>query len=255
MENYANAKYAVAKNQTKDDVIVLNYEDELLREKAKDFTPKVFFFSSKHELEEGIFLRGNDFIYREDGSEQVVLNVSDTSLLGVHNYENIMAAVAVCAHAGVSFEKIRDAVRKFKAVEHRIEFVKEVNGVKYYNDSKGTNPDATIKAIEAMITPTVIIAGGYDKKSEYDEMLETFGDTIKHMVTLGATAPKIEECALKHGFKNFTRVESLKDAVIECSKVAESGDAVLLSPACASWDMFKSYEERGELFKEYVKEL
>ena len=138
---------------------------------------------------------------------------------------------------------------------HRIEFVKEVNGVKYYNDSKGTNPDAAIKAVEAMVRPTIVIGGGYDKESVYDEWIASFGTKVKSLVLLGQTADKIAEAAAKAGFTALTKVDSLEEAVAECARQAQDGDAVLLSPACASWGMFKNFEERGDLFKEYVKKL
>ena len=146
-------------------------------------------------------------------------------------------------------------VCEFQAVPHRIEFVKEVNGVKYYNDSKGTNPDAAIKAVEAMVRPTIVIGGGYDKESVYDEWIASFGTKVKSLVLLGQTADKIAEAAAKAGFTAVTKVDSLEEAVAECARQAQDGDAVLLSPACASWGMFKNFEERGDLFKEYVKKL
>jgi UDP-N-acetylmuramoylalanine--D-glutamate ligase len=155
----------------------------------------------------------------------------------------------------VPLSVIRHAVASFQAVEHRIEFVRETAGVAYYNDSKGTNPDAAIKAVEAMIRPTVLIGGGYDKQSTYEEWIDSFGEKIKCLILLGATADKIERTARAKGFANIIRVDSLEQAVNMAAKQANEGDAVLLSPACASWDMFKSYEERGEMFKTYVNAL
>ena len=254
MECYIDTKARIAENQTKDQICVLNYEDEHLRKMAEKIPADVFWFSSARPLERGIWLDGEDIIYKD--TEQIkICTIHDMQLLGVHNYENVMAAVAVTMHMGVPVECIRKAVAEFKAVEHRIEFVREVNGVKYYNDSKGTNPDAAIKAVQAMITPTVVIGGGYDKQSSYDEWIASFGDTVKCLVLLGATADKIEAAARKAGFNNIIRVDSLKDAVKVSAQQAGNGEAVLLSPACASWDMFKSYEQRGTLFKEYVNQL
>ncbi len=254
MECYIDTKARIAENQTKDQICVLNYEDEHLRKMAEKIPADVFWFSSARPLERGIWLDGEDIIYKD--TEQIkICTIHDMQLLGVHNYENVMAAVAVTMHMGVPVECIRKAVAEFKAVEHRIEFVREVNGVKYYNDSKGTNPDAAIKAVQAMITPTVVIGGGYDKQSSYDEWIASFGDTVKCLVLLGATADKIEAAARKAGFNNIIRVDSLKDAVKVSAEQAGNGEAVLLSPACASWDMFKSYEQRGTLFKEYVNQL
>ncbi|MCR5625666.1 MAG: UDP-N-acetylmuramoyl-L-alanine--D-glutamate ligase [Lachnospiraceae bacterium] len=255
MENYIAAKFDITANQDENDICVLNYEDKLIREKASEVKAKIFYFSSATELEEGVFLRGEDIIYRENGEEINVCTIHDMKLLGMHNYENVMAAVAIAMHAGVPIDKIRHAIKEFNAVEHRIEFVREAYGVKYYNDSKGTNPDAAIKAVEAMITPVVLIGGGYDKKSEYDEWIMSFKDKVKALVLIGETADKIKETAFKYDFKNVYKVDSLEEAVAKSKELAESGWAVLLSPACASWDMFKSYEERGKLFKDYVNAL
>lgn len=254
MECYVEAKARIAQNQTKDQVCVLNYEDEYLRKIAKDIPADIFWFSSETKLDRGIWLEGEDIIYC-DKEKIKVCTIHDMKLLGKHNYENVMAAVAIAMHAGVPIDCIRKAVKEFNAVEHRIEFVKEVNGVKYYNDSKGTNPDAAIKAVEAMVSPTVVIGGGYDKQSSYEEWIASFGDKVKCLVLLGATKDKIAQTARKAGFENIIMVESLEEAVKVSSEQAEPGDAVLLSPACASWDMFKSFEERGTMFKEFVHKL
>lgn len=254
MQCYIDTKARIAENQTKDQICVLNYEDPELQKLADKIPADVFWFSSARPLERGIWLDGEDIIYK-DTEEIKICTIHDMQLLGVHNYENVMAAVAITMHMGVPVECIRKAVAEFKAVEHRIEFVREVGGVKYYNDSKGTNPDAAIKAVQAMVTPTVVIGGGYDKQSSYEEWIDSFGDTVKCLVLLGATADKIEAAARKAGFTNIIRVDSLKEAVTVSAQQAQSGEAVLLSPACASWDMFKSYEQRGTLFKEYVNQL
>ena len=254
MECYVEAKARIARNQTKDQVCVLNYEDDYLRKIAEDIPADIFWFSSETKRDRGIWLEGEDIIYC-DKEKIKVCTIHDMKLLGKHNYENVMAAVAIAMHAGVPIDCIRKAVKEFNAVEHRIEFVKEVNGVKYYNDSKGTNPDAAIKAVEAMVSPTVVIGGGYDKQSSYEEWIASFGDKVKCLVLLGATKDKIAQTARKAGFENIIMVESLEEAVKVSSEQAEPGDAVLLSPACASWDMFKSFEERGTMFKEFVHKL
>lgn len=254
MECYVETKAAIALNQTKDQVCVLNYEDSYLQKIAPDLPADVFWFSSEHILERGVWLEGEQIIYCD--TERIpICTIHDMKLLGKHNYENVMAAIAITMHAGVPVECIRRAIKEFNAVEHRIEYVREINGVKYYNDSKGTNPDAAIKAVEAMVTPTVVIGGGYDKKSTYEEWIASFGDKVKCLVLLGETKDVIADTARKAGFTNIIMTESLEEAVKVSSEQAEPGDAVLLSPACASWDMFKSYEERGRLFKEYVHAL
>ena len=166
-----------------------------------------------------------------------------------------MAAVAMSIRMGVPMDCIRKAVKEFKAVEHRIEFVLERSGVRYYNDSKGTNPDAAIQAIRAMPGPTVLIAGGYDKHSEYDEWIEAFGAKVKYLVLIGQTRDKIAECARSHGFTDIMYAEDMPEAVRVCAAYANAGDNVLLSPACASWGMFDNYEQRGEIFKECVRNL
>lgn len=254
MECYVETKAYIAKNQTKEQICVLNYEDEYLKKIAKDISADVFWFSSEHILKRGVWLEGEQIVYC-DTEKIPVCTIHDMKLLGKHNYENVMAAVAITMHAGVPIDCIRKAIKEFNAVEHRIEFVEEINGVKYYNDSKGTNPDAAIKAVEAMIRPTIVIGGGYDKKSTYDEWIASFKDKVKCLVLLGETKDAIASTARKAGFTNIIIVDSLKEAVEVSSKQAVAGDAVLLSPACASWDMFKSYEQRGRLFKEYVHEL
>lgn len=257
MENYIEIKERIAANQTEDDCIVLNYDDPVLKEfaESEDLKAKVFFFSSTTELKEGMYLDGEDIVYAHDGKKEVVVNVRDLKLLGKHNYENVMAAIAISIRMGVPMVSIRRAVMDFKAVEHRIEFVLERSGVRYYNDSKGTNPDAAIQAIRAMPGPTVLIAGGYDKNSEYDEWIQEFGDKIRYLVLIGQTRDKIAACARKHGFTDIMYAEDMPEAVRVCAAYANPGDNVLLSPACASWGMFDNYEQRGDIFKECVRNL
>lgn len=256
MENYTNIKLSIAKKQSKEQIIVLNYEDERLRAAAGTLSAKVFYFSSERELSEGIYLDEEQNFVIHLGEDTIqVCHVSDLQILGKHNYENVMAAIAISYFMGVPVDCIKKGVMAFQAVEHRIEFVAEKRGVKYYNDSKGTNPDAAIKAIEAMVSPTVLIGGGYDKKSSYGEWVDAFGDTVKCLVLIGETKDKIAAVAKEKGFYNIHMADSLEAAVQIARQQAKSGDAVLLSPACASWDMFSGYEERGNLFKEYVNAL
>ena len=254
MECYIDTKARIAENQTKAQICVLNYEDEHLQKLAAKIPADIFWFSSKRPLERGIWLDGEDIIYK-DGEEIKICTIHDMQLLGVHNYENVMAAVAIAMHMGVPVECIRKAVAEFKAVEHRIEFVREVGGVKYYNDSKGTNPDAAIKGIKAMNRPTWLIGGGYDKKSTYDEWIEAFDGKVKELILMGVTAPKIADCAKTHGFDKIKFVDSMEEAVSYIAGKAQDGEAVLLSPACASWGMFPNYEVRGDIFKDCVRKL
>lgn len=251
MEAYIKAKEDSAKNQTKEDTCVLNYEDEVTRKIGENVKANVLYFSSQRKLDRGIYLDDGNIILRQD-EEILVCNVNELKLLGTHNYENVMAAVAMAAAYGTPMEVIRRTIKEFAGVEHRIEFVREKDGVAYYNDSKGTNPDAAIKGIQAMNRPTVLIGGGYDKDSEYEEWIQAFDGKVKLLVLVGATKEKIAEAAERVGFVSYVMADSFEEAVEKCIEAAEPGDAVLLSPACASWGMFKNYEERGDKFKELV---
>ena len=254
MEAYIEAKEQIAKNQTEEDVCVLNYEDDVTRKFGERVKAQVIYFSSRRRLEKGIYLEDGNIIYCRENPEKVC-HVDELKLLGMHNYENVMAAVAMAAAYHVPMEIIRKTIREFTAVEHRIEFVAEKNGVAYYNDSKGTNPDAAIKGIQAMNRPTFLIGGGYDKDSSYDEWIQSFDGKVKKLVLLGATKEKINETAKRLGFTDTILAVTFEEAVNICVEQAEPGDAVLLSPACASWGMFKNYEERGDKFKELVNQL
>lgn len=255
MECYIKTKEDITRNQTKDQVCVLNYEDEVLRSFGESAPAKVVYFSSHRKLDNGFYLEGEDIYYAVDGQSTHVINVNELNLLGRHNYENVMAACAISVNFGVPMEKIVEVLKTFQAVEHRIEYVTEKRGVKFYNDSKGTNPDAAIQGIRAMNRPTFLIGGGYDKQSEYDEWIEAFDGKVKKLVLIGQTAEKIENCAHRHGFMDTVRKDTFEEAIQYCYDNAKSGDAVLLSPACASWGMFPNYEERGRIFKEYVRNL
>ena len=255
MEEYIRVKESIAKNQGEEDTCVLNYEDEALREFGKTLKCQVLFFSSLRTLEQGIYLEEGRITYRNGEKKTVICHVSELNLPGRHNYENVMAAAGMALSYGVPAEEICMAVKQFQAVEHRIEYVTEKNGVVYYNDTKGTNPDAAIKGIQAMDRPTLLIGGGYDKESSYDEWILSFDGKVKYLVLLGETREKIARAARTCGFDNILFADTLEEAVKICAERAESGDAVLLSPACASWDMFPSYEVRGRKFKEYVRNL
>ncbi len=256
MEAYAAAKEAIAINQTKEEICVLNYENEYTRSFAEKCPAKAVLFSSVRELSDGYFLRGETIVKSVSGQVQELLNIhTDMNLVGICNVENVMAAIAIAEAMQVPMETILSVIRTFRAVEHRIEFVATKGGVDYYNDSKGTNPDAAIQGIKAMCKPTVLIGGGYDKENEYDEWIESFDGKVKWLVLIGQTREKIAKCAKKHGFTNIKFADSYEECLKLCTELAESGDAVLLSPACASWGMFPNYEVRGNVFKEYVHGL
>lgn len=254
-ENYAKCKQDICKNQTEAEYAVLNYDDPETVKLAEGINAKIIYFSRTTKLESGVYVDREDVLIKEEGMVKKVLSLKDIKLLGTHNVENVLAAVAVTYYMGVPIDIIEKVCTEFQGVEHRIEYVKTVNGVAYYNDSKGTNPDAAIKAIKAMTTTTFLIGGGYDKGASFDEWVEQFPAKVKYLVLIGKTAPLIELCAKQHGFYSIVTMDTLEEAVEFCYKNARPGDAVLLSPACASWDMFKSYEQRGDLFKEYVRNL
>lgn len=255
MEEYIRVKEMITKNQTKNEYCILNYEDEVLREFGEKCPAKVVFFSSERKLEKGAFLE-DDAIYLKTETETFeIVKTEELKILGKHNYENVMAASAMAYYAGVPVEIIHKAVTQFRAVAHRIEFVDEIDGIAYYNDSKGTNPDAAIKGIQAMNRPTLLIGGGYDKESSYEEWIQSFDGKVKYLVLIGQTREKIQEAAHKCGFMNTILAENLEEAVSICTQKAAKGDAVLLSPACASWGQFDNYEQRGDKFKEYVYAL
>jgi UDP-N-acetylmuramoylalanine--D-glutamate ligase len=257
MEEYIRCKERIAENQTEEDCCVLNYEDEVLRPFADQVKAKTIYFSSRRVLPKGIYLDG-DVIRMNDGTQIVdVVKTGDLQILGLHNFENVMVAVAMASFAGVPMESIRKTICAFRGVEHRIEFVEEKKGVRYYNDSKGTNPDAAIKGIQAMDRPTCLIGGGFDKQLPFDDWIRAFDGKVKFFALIGQTAQAIADTAKRLGFpeERIAFCENLEQAVKACAEHAEDGDAVLLSPACASWGQFDNYEQRGDMFKEYVRAL
>ncbi len=254
MQAYIEAKERIAENQTAEDVCVLNYEDEETRAFGEKTGAQVLYFSSRRKLKKGVYLEDGNIIC--DIDEKIpVCSVDELNILGTHNHENAMAAVAMAYAYGTPMEIIRKTLKEFQGVAHRIEFVAEKNGVAYYNDSKGTNPDAAIRGIQAMNRPTVLIGGGYDKESSYDEWIQAFDGKVKKLVLLGATREKIAQTARRLGFNEIEMADTFEEAFAKCVECAQPGDAVLLSPACASWGMFKNYEERGDKFKELVNQL
>ena len=255
MECYAGTKELIAAKQTKEDTCVLNYEDAYTKAMGERCPAKVVYFSSKSVLEKGIYLEGEDIIFAGDGRKEKLMNIHEMNLVGICNVENVMASIAISMAMDVPMDIILKTVKAFKAVEHRIEFVATKNGVDYYNDSKGTNPDAAIQGIRAMTKPTVLIGGGYDKQSEYDEWIEAFDGKVKAFVLIGQTREKIAACAKAHGIENIILADTFEEAFSICVEQAKPGDAVLLSPACASWGMFPNYEVRGNLFKESVEKI
>lgn len=256
MEAYVAAKEGIASCQTKEDICVLNYDDAYTRDFGERCPASVVFFSSREELSQGYFLRRDMICLAQEGNVTELMNIHrDMNLVGIHNAENVMAAIAIARGMQVPMETILRVIKTFRAVEHRIEYVATKGGVDYYNDSKGTNPDAAIRGIRAMSKPTILIGGGYDKENEYDEWIESFEGRVKWLVLIGQTKDKIAECARAHGFDRIRFADTYEECLKLSTSLAEDGDAVLLSPACASWGMFPNYEVRGNLFKEYVNNL
>ncbi|MCM1157131.1 MAG: UDP-N-acetylmuramoyl-L-alanine--D-glutamate ligase [Bacteroidales bacterium] len=257
MENYASVKLDVCKNQTEEDYLVLNYDDPVTRKMAEDkrIRAKVVYFSRLEKLENGVYIEDGNILLRDGGEVLRVIACNELVLPGSHNLENYMAGIAVAYYMGIPMEIMVKTLKSFQGVAHRIEFVKEVNGVVYYNDSKGTNPDAAIKGIQAMSRKTVLIGGGYDKGVPFDDWIKAFDHRVKKLILIGQTAETIAKTAEKCGFYEVEIVDGLKEAVVRSAELAEPGEAVLLSPACASWGMFDNYEQRGNRFKEYVNEL
>lgn len=254
-DNYVDAKARIFMNQAEGDYLVLNYDNNVTRELSKRAHCDVVYFSRNTILEKGIYVKDGYMLENLDGREKVIIPVEDIYIPGKHNLENALAACAIARLWGISTEYIADTLRSFKGVEHRIEYVATIDGVRYYNDSKGTNTDAAIKAIEALNYPLVLIAGGYDKGEDFTPFIKSFNGKVKALILLGATAEKIEKCAREQNFNAIYRVKDMEEAVRKAKELAKEGYAVLLSPACASWDMYDNYEQRGKIFKEVVMSL
>lgn len=259
MKNYIRCKEAITLNQTAEDYVVLNYNDPVLREfgEKKELAPKVVWFTSGEKPKKGeyLYLEDDGIFYNDQKTVTELVDIHELKLLGKHNYENVMAAAAVGLKMGVPITGVVKALKEFTAVEHRIEYVRERSGVRYYNDSKGTNPDAAIQALRAMPGPVLLIGGGYDKHAEFDEWVKEFEGKVKYLILLGQTRDKIAECCKKYGFTDIMYADDMDEAVKACASYADEGDYVLLSPACASWDMFTDYEQRGNIFKDCVNKL
>ncbi|MCR5808466.1 MAG: UDP-N-acetylmuramoyl-L-alanine--D-glutamate ligase [Clostridiales bacterium] len=253
MEAYIAAKMRMFENQTEDDIAVLNADDPIVM--SAKTRAKVLLFSRLHEVANGAFVRDGMIIYRRGCIEVPVIPADELGIPGGHNLENALCAVCLSLGMGVHVEALRKVLREFKGVEHRIEFTRVLDGVTYYNDSKGTNPESTIKAIEAMKQPTVLLlgAGNYDKKSDYRPVFRAFNGKVRAVVVNGSNTEAIMQAAVDEGFTEIVAVgEDFGEMISTARSLAHEGDAVLLSPACASWGMFRDYEQRGELFKQIV---
>lgn len=254
-EKYIDAKKKILINQNQDDYTVLNYDDKLLREIGENLNSNVIWFSVDEKLERGSFIEDGWIVFKENNKTIKIIKSSDIQIPGKHNLQNILASTCISYLMGISIDSIALALREFKGVEHRIEFVDTKQGISFYNDSKGTNPDSTMKAIEAIDSPIILIAGGYDKGSEYGELIDSFNGKIEELILLGETSEKIKNTAIEKGFTKISLVDSMEDAVKLSYKLGNRDDNVLLSPACASWGMYNNFEERGKDFKNIVESL
>ncbi|TYP54944.1 UDP-N-acetylmuramoyl-L-alanine--D-glutamate ligase [Thermosediminibacter litoriperuensis] len=254
-ENYIEAKARILENQDEEDFAVLNYDDPIVASLAERARSRVVFFSRKQELPRGISVKNGVIVIRENGDIYPILKAKELGIKGSHNLENALAAVAVAWITKTNLNNLAETLKDFRGVEHRMEYVDTIDGVKFINDSKGTNPDAAQKALEAVDGPIILIAGGYDKKVDFRPFVRSFFGRVKKVILLGATADQIERTAREEGFFEVEKAASMREAVEIAKRSAEPGDTVLLSPACASWDMFANFEERGRVFKEAVRSL
>lgn len=252
-KNYVDAKFKIFKNQDENDFAILNYEDKELA-KEYDLKAEKYYFSMEKISDKGAFVQDGKIYFNDGKNIEEILDVRDIKIPGDHNIKNIMAAIIACKLLNIDLDIIKNSITSFTGVEHRIEFVRELRGVKYYNDSKGTNPDSTEVAVAAMDGDVILIAGGYDKGADFDDLIEKSKDKIKTAILFGQTAEKISNSCKKNDLE-FYITKDLNKAVELAEKLSSEGDDVLLSPACASWDMYSDYEVRGQHFKDLVKEL
>ena len=255
MQGYLAAKAKIFAMQDENDFLVLNYEDEYLRPLAEKCQSQVLFFSAKHILKNGVYVEDKMIKIAFKGKISQVCPPEEIRIKGAHNLENALAAVALCFALGVSEQVIAQVLRDFKGVEHRLEPVRELDGVLYINDSKGTNPDSTSKALVAYDRPLILIAGGKNKGLSFLPLAKLIKERVKGVVLVGMAKNDIKAALDEVGFSNYVLVDKFEETVEAAKKMADEGDIVLLSPACTSWDMFKSFEERGELFKKLVNAL
>lgn len=254
-EDYIDSKLKLAANQNENDFLVINHEDEITMKHKEDFKAQIYEFSSLNKVSRGLFLKDNIiYLTDKDIKDREIFDVRDLSVIGRHNYENVMAAILLTYLYGIALEDIVKAIKTFRSISHRLEYVRTLSGIDFYNDSKGTNVDSSVKAIESFDRPIIIIAGGYDKHIDYTDFVKAFKKNGKLMVLMGETKYKLKELCEKHEV-NYILVDDMKEAINTAYKKGEEKDVVLLSPASASWDMYKSYEIRGDEFKTLVNRL
>lgn len=254
-EDYIKSKLKLAANQDENDFLIINHEDEITMKDKDGFKAQIYEFSSLNEVNKGLYLKDNKiYLNDRDIKNKEILDVRDLAVIGRHNYENVMAAILLTYLYGIALEDIVKAIKTFKSISHRLEYVRTLSGIDFYNDSKGTNVDSSVKAIESFARPIIIIAGGYDKHIDYTDFVKAFKKNGKLMVLMGETKYKLKELCDKYKVC-YILVNDMKEAINTAYKKGEENDVVLLSPASASWDMYKSYEIRGDEFKTLVNRL
>lgn len=253
IDNYADIKFNVFNNQETKDYAILNIEDPKIKELSKKITSNIIFFSTNQKLGNGIYIE-DGIIKFNDGTQIIdIIKRDEVYLKGKHNLENVMTSIGLALSCNINIDVIAKVLREFRGVEHRLEFVENIDGVEYINDSKGTNPDSSIKALETYDKNVILIAGGYDKKSDFDGFIKLFEGRVKMAIFMGVTKEQLAKTCDKNNFKNYIYKETMKEAVEFAKSIALKGDTVLLSPACASWGMYNNYEERGDDFKNIVR--
>lgn len=256
MKEYGDAKAKVFMNQQEGDYLIYNFDDKECLKLSRSCKAMTIPFSRTKKLKMGTYIEDEKIVITNNEGQNIdICNINDIKIIGDHNLENVLAAASISYFAGIEPSIIKKAIKSFNGVEHRIEYCAEIEGVKYYNDSKGTNVDASITAIKALKENIILIAGGDGKSQEFDEFAKYFNDSVKHLILLGRDGHLIAEAAEKYGYSNYTYKENMDECVEEAYKIAKEGDNVLLSPACASWDMYDNFEQRGRHFKDCVDRL
>ena len=251
-EEYILQKKKIFANQTSEDFTILNQEDPICRKIHKDCKAQVYWFDSKNKVEEGVYIKDNSIIWCKGGKEEVVCSTNLIKVPGNHNLQNIAAGVIIGKILNLSNEEIANGISSFVGVEHRLEYVDTILGVKYYNDSKATNTDSTLKALDSFEKPVIILLGGYDKGEDYSKLANYVAAKAKKVLVFGATAKAISKSLDEVGYTHYWKVERFEEAVKLSKELVQKDDVILLSPACASWDQFNNFEERGKAFKELI---
>lgn len=256
-ENYIDSKFKIFSNQNHEDYVILNYDDEILRQLDNKISPKIIWFSTKEELENGVFSNGEEIVVKCNELENFTMSLENIKIKGRHNVENILGCVCIALIFNIDSETIINAIENFNGLEHRLEFVRSINDIDFYNDSKGTNILSSIKAIEAIEKSIILIAGGYNKNSNYKEFVKSFNSKVEKLILMGETKETIRVEAINNYFgdENIFTVDTMEEAVKLAYENARPGDSILLSPASASWDQYKNFEERGNDFKSIVYRL